>query len=100
MLQYPKEHRDTCKQILKSRADSVSKKNQFSNGVGVVNKDTDILYYSLYYAEPKINYEQQKSFWLEIEQDMASMANDAEFHQKDVALTKQFIEPLRAQLQG
>ena len=100
MLQYPKEHRDAYKQILQSRADSISKKNNFSNGVGVVNKDTDILHYSLYYAEPKINYEQQKRFWLDIEQDMASMANDAEFHQKDVALTKQFIEPLRAQLQG
>ena len=47
-----------------------------------------------------VNYEDQEKYWTNIKQDTKSMANDNEFHEKDIELTKEFIVSIRELIKG
>jgi hypothetical protein len=57
----------TLKEAIKSRwlkkANAVLELNSLSDGLGVYNVDTDILYCYPYYVEPKFAYEAQLAYW-------------------------------------
>ena len=43
--------------------DDLFNANNYRNGVGIQNRETDILYCYEYYAEPKFRYEDQEAYW-------------------------------------
>lgn len=60
-------------------AKDVFEKNCFGKGTGVRNIETDILFCSHWYAEPRFRYQDQELYWLNQPTNLDAMAHSKIF---------------------
>lgn len=65
--------------------------NNFPEGTGIKDPSTDIMIVNSFYAEPKINYEDQEEYWQSKSTTMKSMAHDSSFSKKDLNVISKFL---------
>ena len=80
--------------------DSVFEANNFPTGKGTNDIDKDVMICANMYAEPAFRYEKGEEYWKNEIQDIKSMANNKKFNEKDIEITKEFLEFLRPQISG
>ena len=62
--------------------------------------DSDILYCSRFYAEPRFRYQDQELYWLQQPANLAAMAHSKIFSKKDIKITMDFLNSIRKRIQG
>ena len=66
----------------------------------MTNIDTDIMYCTKTYAEPKVDYDKQEAYWSNQDYTIKSMAHNPKFSRQDKNITSKFLESLSTKICG
>ena len=85
---------------LQKLAQRIVDANTFNGTKLVSNIDTDIMYCTKTYAEPKVDYNKQEKYWFNQDYSIKSMAHNQKVSGQDKQITSKFLELISVKIGG